>query len=119
MKATKHSYSTWRKSTWWQSLQRNVKTIWLVAYIRRQGRCLGCFRDLVRGVVVKGYCLELLDIAENHGLDRLQTAFIESAQCIKFQDLKNDNICQKISFSNYRKMVEGMFENYERKLAGK
>ena len=65
----------------------------------------------------KGNCLDLLDIAENHGLDRLQTACIESAQCINFQDLKNDNIYQKISFSNYRKIVEGMFENYERKLA--
>ena len=67
----------------------------------------------------KGNCLELLDIAKNHGLDRLQTACIESAQCIKFQDLKNDNIYQKISFSNYRKIVKGMFENYERKLASK
>ena len=71
------------------------------------------------GFVSKGNCLELLDIAENHGLDRLQTACIEIAQCIKFQDLKNDNIYQKISFSNYQKIVEGMFENYERKLASK
>ena len=52
-------------------------------------------------------------------LHRLQTACIEIAQCIKFQNLKNDNICQKISFSNYRKIVEGTFENYERKLASK
>ena len=71
------------------------------------------------GFVSKGNCLELLDIAENHGLDRLQTACIESAQCIKFQDLKNDNIYQKISFTNYRKIVEGMFKNYERKLVSR
>ena len=67
----------------------------------------------------KGNCLELLDIAENHGLDRLQTACIKSASCITFRELKNDKIYQKISFSNYRKIVEGMFDNYERKLASK
>ena len=71
------------------------------------------------GFVGKGNCLELLGITENHGLDRLQTECINSAQCIKFQDLKNDSIYQKISFSNYRKIVEGMFENYEKKLASK
>ena len=71
------------------------------------------------GFVSKGNCLELLDIAENHGLDGLQTECIKSPQCIKFQDLKNDSIYQKISFSNYRKIVEGMFENYESKLASK
>ena len=71
------------------------------------------------GFVSKGNCLELLDIAENHGLDGLQTECIKSAQCIKFQDLKDDSIYQKISFSNYRKIVEGMFENYESKLASK
>jgi len=71
------------------------------------------------GFVSKGNCLELLDIAENYGLDRLQTECIKRAQRIKFQDLKNDNIYQKISFSNYRTIVEGMFENYESKLASK
>ena len=73
----------------------------------------------VGGFLSKGNCLELLDIAENHGLDRLRTACIEIAQRIKFQELKKDNIYQKISFSNYRKIVEGMFENYERRLARK
>ena len=73
----------------------------------------------VGGFLSKGNCLELLDIAENHGLDKLRTACIKIAQCIKFQDLKKDNIYQKISFSNYRKIVEGMFENYERRLARK
>ena len=67
----------------------------------------------------KGNCLELLDIAENYGMDRLQTACIKRASCIKFNDLKNDKIYQKISFSNYRKIVEGMFDYYERRLASK
>ena len=67
----------------------------------------------------KDYCLELLEIAQHHGLTRLQTACIEKAKEMKFKDLKNHNMYEKISFSNYRKIVEGMFEIYERKLAGR
>ena len=67
----------------------------------------------------KDYCLELLEIAQNHGLNRLQTACIEKAQEMKFKDLKNHNMYEKISSSNYRKIVEGMFEIYERELAGR
>ena len=65
------------------------------------------------------YCLELLEIAQNHGLNRLQTACIEEAKKMKFKDLKNHNMYEKISSSNFRKIVEGMFEIYERELAGK
>ena len=65
------------------------------------------------------YELELLEIAQNHGLNRLQTACIEEAKKMKFKDLKNHNIYEKISSSNYRKIVEGMFEIYERELAGR
>ena len=67
----------------------------------------------------KDYCLELLEIAQNHGLNRLQTAAIEEAKKMKFKDLKNHNMYEKISSSNFRKIVEGMFEIYERKLAGR
>ena len=67
----------------------------------------------------KDYCLELLEIAQNHGLNRLQTAAIEEAKKMKFKDLKNHNMYEKISSSNFRKIVEGMFEIYERELAGK
>ena len=67
----------------------------------------------------KGFCLELLEIAQNHGLNRLQTACIEEAKEMKFKDLKNHKMYQKISSSNYRKIVEGMFEIYERKLDGR
>ena len=63
------------------------------------------------------YELELLEIAQNHGLNRLQTACIEEAKKMKFKDLKNHNMYEKISSSNYRKIVEGMFEIYERELA--
>ena len=67
----------------------------------------------------KDYCLELLEIAQNHSLNRLQTAAIEEAKIMKFKDLKNHNMYEKISSSNFRKIVEGMFEVYERELAGK
>ena len=62
----------------------------------------------------KDYCLELLEIAQNHGLNRLQMASIEEAKKMKFKDLKNHNMYEKISSSNFRKIVEGMFEIYER-----
>ena len=65
----------------------------------------------------KDYCLELLEIAQNYGLNRLETASIEKAKIMKFKDLKNHNMYEKISSSNYRKIVEGMFEIYERELA--
>ena len=64
-------------------------------------------------------CLELLEIAQNHGLNRLQTACIEKAKKMKFKALKNHNKYEKISSSNFRKIVEGMFEIYERKPAGR
>ena len=67
----------------------------------------------------KDNCLELLEIAQNYGLNRLQTASIEEAKKMKFKDLKNHNMYEKISSSNYRKIVEGMFEIYERELAGR
>ena len=67
----------------------------------------------------KDYCLELLEIAQNHGLNRLQMACIEKTKEMKFKDLKNHNMYEKISSSNFRKIVEGMFEIYERKLAGR
>ena len=70
-----------------------------------QGRCkCGNTRYYVR----KGDCLELLVIAENYGLDRLETACIERAKQIKFAELKNDKNFDKICASNYRKIVEGM-----------
>ena len=79
-------------------------------------RLLSTYRGF--GIIRKDYCLELLEIAQNHGLTRLQTACIEKAKEMKFKDLKNHKMYEKISSSNFRKIVEGMFEIYERKLAG-
>ena len=82
-------------------------------------RLFSAYRSLGLSLTRKDYCLELLEIAQHHGLTRLQTACIEKAKEMKFKDLKNHNMYEKISFSNYRKIVEGMFEIYERKLAGR
>ena len=60
----------------------------------------------------KGNCLELLVIAQNYGLNRLETAYTQRAMCIRFADMKNDNDFDKISADNYRKIVEGMFEDF-------
>ncbi|CAH3022373.1 unnamed protein product [Porites evermanni] len=70
-----------------------------------QGRCkCGNKRNYVR----KEDCLDLLVIAQNYGLDRLETACIERAKKIQFAELKNDTNFDKICASNYRKIVEGM-----------
>ena len=79
-------------------------------------RLLSTYRGF--SIIRKDYCLELLEIARNHGLTRLQTACIEKAKEMKFKDLKNHKMYEKISSSNFRKIVEGMVEIYERKLAG-
>ena len=79
-------------------------------------RLLSTYRGF--SIIRKDYCLELLEIAQNHGLTRLQTACIEKAKEMKFKDLKNHKMYEKISSSNFRKIVEGMIEIYERKLAG-
>ena len=60
----------------------------------------------------KGNCLELLVIAQTYGLDSLETACIQRAKRIRFADMKNDNDFDKISADNYRKIVEGMFEDF-------
>ena len=56
----------------------------------------------------KENCLELLVMAQNYGLNRLETACIERTKRIKFAELKNDNNFDKISPANYRKIVEGI-----------
>ena len=59
-----------------------------------------------------GNCLELLVIAQTYGLDSLETACIQRAKRIRFAYMKNDNDYDKISADNYRKIVEGMFEDF-------
>ena len=53
-------------------------------------------------------CLELLDIGQNYGLDRLQSACIELAMRFKFQKLTTDTNYKNISVSNRERILEGM-----------
>ena len=61
-----------------------------------------------RDYLTKGNCLELLVIAQNHGLNRLESECVERAKHIQFSELKKDNNFDKISASSYRKIVEVM-----------
>ena len=60
--------------------------------------------------VNKGNCLELLVIAQNYGLNRLECECVERAKDIQFSELKKDNNFDKISAANYRQIVEGMLQ---------
>ena len=60
----------------------------------------------------RGNCLEILVIAQIYGLDSLETACIQRAKGIRFANMKNDNDFDKISADNFRKIVEGMFEDF-------
>ena len=76
-----------------------------------RGECSACGNG--RDYVKKENCLELLVIAQNYGLDRLETACIQRAKRIRFTALKRDNNFEKICARNYRKIVEGMLTAME------
>ena len=63
-------------------------------------------------------CLDLLDIAQNYGLERLQMACIKQAKDVSLKKLRNHQMYknEKITFSNYRKIVEGRMKRLENKL---
>ena len=64
-------------------------------------------------------CLDLLDIAQNYGLERLQMACIKQAKDVSLKNLKNHQTYKnnKITFSKYRKIVEGRMKKLENKLS--
>ncbi|XP_078344086.1 BTB and MATH domain-containing protein 36-like [Oculina patagonica] len=62
-------------------------------------------------------CLELLDIAQDYGLERLGTECIDKAQSIGFRELKNHPIYSKINFPNFRKIVEGRIQRIEEEMS--
>ena len=64
-------------------------------------------------------CLELLNIGQNYGLDRLQSACIELAMCFKFQKLTTDTNYKNISVSNRERILEGMVRRTEEELKTK
>ena len=61
-------------------------------------------------------CLDLLETAQEYKLKNLQTACVEKAQGISFSGLKNHEVYNKISFPNYRKIVEGRIAKMENDL---
>ena len=64
-------------------------------------------------------CLELLNIGQNYGLDRLQSACIELAMRFKFQKLTTDTNYKNISVSNRERILEGMVRRAEEELKTK
>lgn len=58
-------------------------------------------------------CLDLLDIAQDYRLERLQMACIDKARNISFWKLKNDSMYVKINLSNFQQIVEGMIQQLE------
>lgn len=64
-------------------------------------------------------CLELLNIGQNYGLDRLQSACIELAMRFKFQKLTTDSNYKNISVSNRERIFEGMVRRTEEELKTK
>ena len=65
------------------------------------------------------HCLELLYIAQNYGLERLQIACIEKAKSLSLWELRKDKRYKKIKLSNYREIAEGKIEKLERELSNK
>lgn len=64
-------------------------------------------------------CLELLNIGQNYGLDRLQSACIELAMRFKFHKLTTDTNYKNISVSNRERILEGMVRRTEEELKTK
>ena len=62
-------------------------------------------------------CLDLLNVAQEYDLKTLQAVCVDKAQNISLWELKNHEIYEKHSFSNYRKIVEGRLEKMEKELS--
>ena len=66
-----------------------------------------------------GKCWKLLQIAQSYELNRLKEACIEKAKRTNFKELKNDQMYEKITLANYRRIVEGIVETLQRDLLSK
>lgn len=58
-------------------------------------------------------CLDLLDIAQEYKLEKLQMACIDKARNLSFWKLKEDSMYSKMSLSNFQQIVEGMIQQLE------
>lgn len=61
-------------------------------------------------------CLDLLGIAQEYELEKLQPACVKAAQGLSLSELKNHKMYEKISLPNYRKIAEGKIGKMEREL---
>ena len=65
-------------------------------------------------------CLELLNIGQSYGLDRLQSACIDRAMSsFRIQELSTEPNYKKISLSNRERILEGMLRRTEEELKTK
>ena len=64
------------------------------------------------------HCLDLLDIAQNYGLERLTVACTVKAKDLTLTSLRNHEMFrnEKIKFANYRAIAEGRIEKLEEKI---
>jgi len=58
-------------------------------------------------------CLDLLDIAQEYRLEKLQMVCIAKARKLSFWKLKEDSMYSKMSLSNFQQIVEGMIQRLE------
>lgn len=64
-------------------------------------------------------CLDLLGVAQDYQLEKLQAVCVNKAKSMGFREFKNHKMYKKINFSNYRKIVEGKIEKMEIELSNK
>lgn len=58
-------------------------------------------------------CLDLLDIAQEYKLEKLQMACIDKARNLSFWKLKEDSMYSKMSLSNFQQIIERMIQQLE------
>lgn len=66
-----------------------------------------------------GLCLNVLEIAQNYTLKKLEMACVHKAQNISFSELRKHEAYGKINLSDYRKIMEARLENMEKELGAK
>ena len=70
----------------------------------------------VRQIKSSCECLDLLGIAQEYELEKLQSACVGKAQRLSLTELKNHKMYDKIRFPNYRKIAEGKIGQMEEEL---
>ena len=58
-------------------------------------------------------CLDLLDVAQEYRLEKLEMLCIDKARKLRFRELKNASMYAKINLSNFQQIVEAMIQQLE------